>query len=702
MKTGDRKEVVFYRNQHQSILIERNVNMKTNEANILLTCIYVSLVIVLLSLSPDAIAQDTCSGTGNCDITGEYQINSNTVLKVSESAPSPSQPLEPRDIFIGNNAGALNPVSSGPHGTVLIGGNAGSSLTDTDLVCGALNPTKNVRGTTIIGDDAAKFMHHSMHNTIVGAGANGLVCDPALTGYECPDGQTVDDVYHFSYNTIIGGLAGRYNIGSGNTFVGVESGNYVTTGSANVLLGLNAGAGHERLSGGSRQNNSLQTGSYNVFIGEDTEVADSSISSSIALGPLTRVEADHQIVVGSGQYLKKCVITYGPDCPEQRSMNCSIVDTCTPVPGGNPETTCELVDYGLYTDSYWGSGVTSVDPQSFSFNASGGEGLDVMGANLHLAAGRGTGAADGGYITLQTTSAGASGTNQNTLQDRLIIAPNGNVGIGPAIPQAKLDVQGNASISTVNAKRALVVDAELNQDGVVAGNFIEGALYQASLSGSSTGYVFGMRGTSILENTAPTAGMLVGATFTNQIGNTSTPGTTTADEVIGFQYTLNRHFNNQRTYSITNSYGIQSRMSGGSTSGAPVNITNHYHHFLDDSTATSMLSITNQAGVWINHLSAGTNNYGIVLDGDGAGADIVFGPNNDSSIYSDTGELFAEDAAGNVTQISPHDPETGEWIFYSKNTKTGRSVRVNMEELVKDMEKLTGKKYLIESFVKDK
>ena len=55
------------------------------------------------------------------------------------------------------------------------------------------------------------------------------------------------------------------------------------------------------------------------------------------------------------------------------------------------------------------------------------------------------------------------------------------------------------------------------------------------------------------------------------------------------------------------------------------------------------------------------------------------------------------DAAGNATQQTPHDPVTGEWIFYSKNVKTGRIVRVDMERMVKAIEKLTGEKFMLES-----
>ncbi len=69
------------------------------------------------------------------------------------------------------------------------------------------------------------------------------------------------------------------------------------------------------------------------------------------------------------------------------------------------------------------------------------------------------------------------------------------------------------------------------------------------------------------------------------------------------------------------------------------------------------------------------------------------------SVISTT-ELFVIDGAGNKSQISPHDPDTGKWIFYSENVKTGRVLRIEMEELIFDlaaeMSKKTGKQYIFE------
>ena len=46
--------------------------------------------------------------------------------------------------------------------------------------------------------------------------------------------------------------------------------------------------------------------------------------------------------------------------------------------------------------------------------------------------------------------------------------------------------------------------------------------------------------------------------------------------------------------------------------------------------------------------------------------------------------MFVQDEAGNVTKISHN--EQGEWEYYSRNIKTGKVVRINMEENDPDIE----------------
>jgi hypothetical protein len=56
-------------------------------------------------------------------------------------------------------------------------------------------------------------------------------------------------------------------------------------------------------------------------------------------------------------------------------------------------------------------------------------------------------------------------------------------------------------------------------------------------------------------------------------------------------------------------------------------------------------------------------------------------------------EVYVRDEAGNVTKISPHNT-AGEWEYYSVNRNTGKTVRINMEALVREVEQLSGKKFI--------
>lgn len=58
-------------------------------------------------------------------------------------------------------------------------------------------------------------------------------------------------------------------------------------------------------------------------------------------------------------------------------------------------------------------------------------------------------------------------------------------------------------------------------------------------------------------------------------------------------------------------------------------------------------------------------------------------------------ELFVRDENGNVTQISPHNEEN-EWEYFSRNTKTGRVVRINMEKMIRKLEEITGENFMDE------
>lgn len=56
---------------------------------------------------------------------------------------------------------------------------------------------------------------------------------------------------------------------------------------------------------------------------------------------------------------------------------------------------------------------------------------------------------------------------------------------------------------------------------------------------------------------------------------------------------------------------------------------------------------------------------------------------NGASFYVASGEMNVIDSAGNVTLLSPHDKPDNAWIFRSKNTVTGRVLKIDVEKLLK-------------------
>lgn len=276
------------------------------------------------------------------------------------------------------------------------------------------------------------------------------------------------------------------------------------------------------------------------------------------------------------------------------------------------------------------------------------------------------------------------------------------VGIGTYNPEYPLHIEAKDSVTSgvfIGTKGDIIADTVT---GIVYGSLYgvtaQGAGSKSTIQGQQSSVRLA---TSDGANINNVQGINASIVF-KSLGNT---GTTSVDNYIsGMKIGVRSQYENEQNFSVPRIIGGEVNMlfDGLGTITTTDLIGLKINSVLGGYPAGNILAATNAYGLLIDKQDVATNNYGIVLNGDGAGADIVFGPNKDASIYSNNGELFAKDGVGNVTQISPHDPRTGEWIFYSKNIKTGRTVRVNMEELIRDMEKLTGKKYMVESFVKDK
>jgi len=57
--------------------------------------------------------------------------------------------------------------------------------------------------------------------------------------------------------------------------------------------------------------------------------------------------------------------------------------------------------------------------------------------------------------------------------------------------------------------------------------------------------------------------------------------------------------------------------------------------------------------------------------------------------------IYTMDEGGNETKLGPHN-ENNEWEFYSRNVKTGKVIRVNMERMIRKLEEFTGNVFIEE------
>jgi hypothetical protein len=72
---------------------------------------------------------------------------------------------------------------------------------------------------------------------------------------------------------------------------------------------------------------------------------------------------------------------------------------------------------------------------------------------------------------------------------------------------------------------------------------------------------------------------------------------------------------------------------------------------------------------------------------------------NGVTLYSASGELRVMDAAGNSTLLSPHDPVTNEWIYDSQHSVTGKRLRIDLERMLRELDRRLGGGYIHEGML---
>ena len=78
-------------------------------------------------------------------------------------------------------------------------------------------------------------------------------------------------------------------------------------------------------------------------------------------------------------------------------------------------------------DVFFGKGAVHATPTAYTINGTGGSGSNVVGADIQIAGGKGTGNAAGGSILFQTSDAGSTGTTLQTLTTKLTLTTDGRL-----------------------------------------------------------------------------------------------------------------------------------------------------------------------------------------------------------------------------------------------------------------------------------
>ena len=168
---------------------------------------------------------------------------------------------------------------------------------------------------------------------------------------------------------------------------------------------------------------------------------------------------------------------------------------------------------------------------------------------------------------------------------------------------------------------------------------------------------------------------------------------------------------------VTNTMGCYSAMDFDASNmgaGKTMTVTNSYNFMADYMSmygGSGTRTHTNAYAFWFSGVSTATNSWAF-YDASTAGTNgnsrlgaiqlyrqssAPSGVADAAHIYalddSASAEVYVKDEAGNATKISPHN-EKGEWEYYSKNSKTGKTVRVNMEKMIRKLEEFTGESFI--------
>ena len=311
------------------------------------------------------------------------------------------------------------------------------------------------------------------------------------------------------------------------------------------------------------------------------------------------------------------------------------------------------------------------------------------------------GSAYGSSASFATTANILSINGATTL---LLQESSGNVGIRTSSPLAKLSI-GDGSLTDTAVPAQMSAGGTLAYYGVNRTNGNYGALFGWDAAwgvtvrsvNSGDNIVFVVSSTTSAMTILPSG--YVGISITNPSTILTIVKDGTADASSYGCINTVRSGTNTSNHIVLTRAGIRSWGLGMIYNSSTFGIFSG-PSATDSSNTTAALAIDPSGNVLIGTTTVPTGTNGKVLVfADNAG-NPTMGTNTAGFFCKDvagTVEAFAVDEASNVTQLSPHNPETGRYYYHSENTKTGRVVNIDMEGFIKDYDARFGTSFFYEN-----